>query len=336
LLSIIVPAHNSAAYLPECLAALAQSCSDSSEIIVVDDASDDDTAAVAAQLGVRVLRLARNSGPAAARNHGARHARGDILFFVDADVIVAENAAAKVVKTFAQDSGLAAAFGSYDASPRAEGLVSQYRNLLHHFVHQTGNTDASTFWAGCGAIRRTVFEDLGGFDEKRFPKPTIEDIELGYRLRQKGYRIFLDKTLLCTHLKAWNLSLLLRTDIVRRALPWSRLIAETKQRPNDLNLKWDQRLSFALVSIALVSFVFAALKPQLLLLTLGAFSAVVVINRRLYGFFARQRGWLFAASCILLHLLYYAYSGFTYVYVAIEYRLRKCTSSWLPARSEPS
>ena len=78
-------------------------------------------------------------------------------------------------------------------APRLQGVVSQYRNLLHHFVHQHGNSEASTFWAGCGAIRRSVFEEMGGFDEQRFPTPSIEDIELGYRLRQAGHRILLDK-----------------------------------------------------------------------------------------------------------------------------------------------
>ena len=125
-------------------------------------------------------------------------------------------------------------------------MISQYRNLLHHFVHQNGNREASTFWAGCGAIRRSVFEKIGGFDEKRFRRPSIEDIELGYRLRQSGYRILLDKRLQGTHLKGWNLYSLIRTDISCRAMPWSRLILETKKLPDDLNLKLGQRVSFCI------------------------------------------------------------------------------------------
>ena len=53
-----------------------------------------------------------------------------------------------------EEPGIAAVFGSYDDEPGAPNLVSQYRNLLHHFVHQTGRTEASTFWTGCGAVRR--------------------------------------------------------------------------------------------------------------------------------------------------------------------------------------
>src|SRR4030095_3475777 len=98
----------------------------------------DDTPSVAARMGVRVLQLAKNSGPGAARNCGARHAQGELLFFVDADVVVPLEAVSCVVKGFEERSDVAPVFGSYDASPRAEGVVSQYRNLLHHFVHQNG------------------------------------------------------------------------------------------------------------------------------------------------------------------------------------------------------
>ena len=69
---------------------------------------------------------------------------------------------------------------------------------------QNSNADANTFWAGCGAIRRSVFKDVGGFDEKKYKKPSIEDIDLGYRLSQKGYKIFLDKDIQVKHLKSWN------------------------------------------------------------------------------------------------------------------------------------
>ena len=96
--------------------------------------------------------------------------------------------------------------------------MSQYRNLLHHYVHQRGQIEASTFWGACGAIRRSVFEEVGGFDEERYPR-CIEDIELGYRLRRAGHRIVLDKNLQGTHLKKWTLWSVIRTDVCCRAMP---------------------------------------------------------------------------------------------------------------------
>lgn len=313
--SVVVPAYNSSHDLRECLLALAQSIPAALEIVVVDDASTDETSAVAAEHGAVVLRLARNSGPAAARNAGARAARGVIILFVDADVVVASDAIGRVAHAFEADAGLAAVFGSYDRRPRASGLVSQYRNLLHHFVHQTGNPDASTFWGGCGAIRRSVFFDVGGFDAERFQRPSIEDIELGHRLRAAGHRIRLDRDLQGTHLKRWRLLSVIRTDVTCRAVPWARLILVSRHLPDDLNLKWDQRVSSGLVGLAVLLVLVAPLRAELLGLAAIAVAAVVVLNRRFFAFLQRERGIAFACACVPLHLLYYLYSGLSFAYV---------------------
>lgn len=314
--SVIVPVYNNATDLEECLGAFKASSLPDSEILVVDDASTDDTPEVATRMGARVLRLAKNSGPAAARNYGARHAQGDILFFVDADVVIAPGTVNRVMTVFEENPDLAAVFGSYDARPRAGGLLSQYWNLRHHFVHQQGDPDASTFWAGCGAIRRSVFEEIGGFDEKRFRYPSIEDIELGYRLRQAGHRILLDKSLQGTHLKRWDLRSIIQTDITRRAIPWSRLLLESRKVPDDLNLKWAQRLSGALVILACLLVLLGGMFLfELVAVAAAALLGVVILNRELFVFFFRQRGLFFAATCIPLHFLYYLYSVLSYIYV---------------------
>jgi hypothetical protein len=214
-------------------------------------------------------------------------------------------------------------FGSYDASPRAPGLVSRYRNLLHHFVHQQGHREAATFWAGLGAVRRTIFLAVGGFDVARFPEPAIEDIEMGYRLRHAGHRILLDRDLQGTHLKAWTLASMIRTDLMRRALPWGRLMIERGAVARDLNLRTDQRWSALLLAVALVALVLAPLRSELWGAALIAILAVVVLNRRFYALLLRRGGLLFALGSIPLHLLYFLYSGFAFVYVSVESRLRQ-------------
>jgi len=321
MISVIVPVYNDSENLGVCLSALKRFARADTEIIVVNDASTDDSAAVAERFGVRVVDLPKNSGPAAARNAGARHAAGDILFFVDSDVVLARDALDRLERTFASRPDLAAVFGSYDACPKAPGLISQYRNLLHHFVHQNGNPAASTFWAGCGAIRRSVFEAVGGFDEGRFRRPSIEDIELGYRLRRAGYNILLEKNLQGTHLKRWTFGSMLRTDVIGRALPWSRLILETKRLPDDLNVKWEQRVGFLLTVTAVVGAVLSFFWPAFLALAVAALGGVLFLNRKLYVFFARRNGIPFAIGCVPLHVLYYLYSGLSYLYVWTVFNL---------------
>ena len=334
-LSIVVPVYNDSRNLAECLAALRAAEIPGCELIVVDDASPDDSAAVARRAGAVVIRLEQNSGPAAARNRGAAAASGDILFFVDADVAVAPDAVRRVAEAFAADPDLGAVFGSYDDAPRAPAMVSQYRNLLHHWVHQQGNPEASTFWAGCGAVRRACFVEVGGFDAALFRRPAIEDIELGYRLRRRGYRILLDKQLQGKHFKGWSLYSVIRTDILSRAVPWSRLVLEGGGAPNDLNLKRGQRVSGLLVLVALACLVLSPLRPALLLgpgaLALGA---VVVLNWPLYHFFLVRRGPWFLARALPLHWLYYLYSSLTYLAIWIHVHARRAPRR-LPGAAAP-
>lgn len=312
--SVVVPVHDNAASLAECLRALAGSAGQEVEVIVVDDASTDDSGAVASRSGARVLRLDPNSGAGAARNHGARSASGEVLLFVDSDVVVEPGTIGRVVRLLEERPDVAAVFGSYDKAPGAPGLVSQFRNLLHHFVHQQGDPDASTFWAGCGAVRRKVFESVGGFDTGTYGR-SIEDIELGYRLRDAGHRIVLDKGLHVKHLKRWTLRSFLRTDVFLRAIPWSRLILERRVSLDHLNLRPGQRASVALALTASGALVLAPLVPATLGIAGAAVLGLVLANGKLFAFFARERGLGFAASTLPLLLLHYAASGLGYLWV---------------------
>jgi GT2 family glycosyltransferase len=320
-LSIIVPAYNNCASLARCLSALHAEVPPDSELIVVDDASTDATPGVAVASGAQVLRLGKNSGPGAARNLGAARASGEVLLFVDADVVVAAGALDRVAEAFALDPTLAALFGSYDDDPEAPSLLSRYRNLLHHFVHQAGDREAATFWAGLGAVRRSVFVSVDGFDAARFPRPSIEDIELGYRLRRAGHRIRLDKGLQGTHLKRWSFWSMLRTDVMQRALPWSRLILDTQHAPVDLNLRPSQRLCGALSGVALAAFAAAPRWPSLLGVGGIALSCIAVVNRRFYALLWRRGGWRLTGLGFVLHVFYFIYSSASFAYAALERRL---------------
>jgi hypothetical protein len=236
---------------------------------------------------------------------------------------VARGAVERVTRAFAADPGLAALFGSYDDRPRAPGLVSRYRNLLHHFVHHEGREEASTFWAGLGAVRRGIFLAVGGFDAARFPRPSIEDIELGYRLRRAGHRIRLDPAVQGTHLKRWTFVSMVQVDVTRRALPWARLILETANVPADLNLRASQRLSAALAGLAVLGLALAPLRPALGFgVALAALAGVALLNRRFYALLWRRGGLPLLAAGFPLHVLYFLYSAASVAFVAIDARLR--------------
>ena len=319
LISIIIPVYNGSKYLHRCLDALARSSYRSFEIIVVDDNSTDNSAEIGQQKGATVLHMPRRSGPAAARNYGAQKARGDILFFVDADVVVQQDTVARVAADFLKYPDIAAVFGSYDDDPAEKNFISQFKNLYHHFVHQQSPAEAVTFWAGCGAVRREIFYAAGGFDLVRYYNPSIEDVELGYRLHRAGHRILLDKDLQVKHLKLWNLRGLLLADIFYRAVPWSYLLIEHRHIINSLNFRISDRISTGFVGLTVALFPFSIYKPQALYAVVLLLAAILFLNRRLYLFFIKRRGLKFAALAFPMQALYYFYSGATFTLCLSSY-----------------
>jgi glycosyltransferase involved in cell wall biosynthesis len=316
-MTVIIPAHDAAGTLPYCLEALAGSTRPPSEVIVVDDASTDRTGDVAARLGARVLRLPDGPiGPAAARNRGAEVARSEVLIFLDADVVIHADALALVEARMSANDDVAALFGSYDDDPPARDLASRYKNLVHHFIHQHSRCEASTFWAGCGAIRRDVLLDSGGFDEA-YRHPSIEDIELGVRLRRAGYRILSCPEVRSTHLKRWSLAGLIHTDIFRRAIPWSRLIVQSRSMPDDLNVCWRARISALAAWLMLASLVVGWWIPWAFLATLPMLALLVHLDRELLRFFHARGGGRFAVGAGLLHGLYYLYSSLVFASIGL-------------------
>ncbi len=319
-ISVIIPVFNGATSLGRCLGALASSRCSPFECIVVDDGSTDASPSIAQDFAVRMVHSAGGPfGPAHARNRGAELACGDILLFVDADVAVHPDTLDHVANTFARQPSIDATFGCYDDSPAATQFVSQYKNLFHHFVHQHGQEEGSTFWSACGAIRRDVFQASGGFDEAY---PSIEDIELGYRLRAAGHAIVLDRAIQVTHLKRWTLRGMIESDLFNRGIPWTRLMLQERKVLNDLNLRTSQRVSALLACLMVVHVVTAPFwlsltgvrfATRLLAPLLTVTGLIMLLNYRFYAFFQRKRGARFMLAVVPLHLLYYLYSVLAFV-----------------------
>jgi glycosyltransferase involved in cell wall biosynthesis len=285
------------------------------ELIVVDDMSTDESIEISLSKGAKVISTqSRQSGPANARNLAAMTAKGEVLLFVDADVVVKHDTLTKVANAFRLNPTIAALFGSYDDEPAEENFLSQYKNLQHHFVHQTSDSNASTFWAGLGAVRRDVFLSVGGFDCEQFPVPSIEDIELGMRLRGAGHSILLAKEIQAKHLKRWDILSLIRTEILCRAVPWSRLILARRGMINDMNLKTADRLSAVLVGLSLAALPLAFWKPVTVIIPLSFLLIVFYLNRKIFSFFANVKGPIFAAMTFPWQVAYFLYSGSSFAF----------------------
>jgi glycosyltransferase involved in cell wall biosynthesis len=306
-ISVVIAVHNGARMLDRCLEALSKSAVSPWECLVVDDGSDDDTTAVAERRGVSAISLNKRRGPAHARNVGARQARGDVVLFLDADVCVHEDALTRIADHFRYHTSLVAVIGAYDDTPAATPFVSQYRNLLHCSTHRLGLPDASTFWSGCGAIRRETFLSCGGFDD-HFVRPAIEDIEFGSRLKANGGHILLDPAIQVQHLKCWTLRSMIKTDIFDRGIPWTRLILRSGSMPNDLNVRWSQRLSVVLASVLTGALVLGASYTAL-----ACMLALVRLNWPFYSLVSRRLGFWSLLRAVPLHFLFHFYCGVAFV-----------------------
>jgi cellulose synthase/poly-beta-1,6-N-acetylglucosamine synthase-like glycosyltransferase len=287
------------------------------EVVFVFDGAPPPVPAWLARPDVRIVKTGTRSGPAVARNLAAESARGEILFFVDADVELAADTIDRVHAAFVADPDLVGLFGAYDDEPAAVGLTSTFRNLLHHHTHVSNPGTAGTFWSGCGAMRTTAFLDVGGFDEK-YAYPSVEDIELGMRVAANGGKILLAPDVRCKHLKHWTLASMVVTDIVHRATPWTRLIMNSRELPATLNLDWRGRLSGICSVLLAACLAVAVFVPVALWAALACGLVVVTLNSEFYGLCARKRGIGFAVASFALHWTYFVYSSLTFGAVTLH------------------
>jgi glycosyltransferase involved in cell wall biosynthesis len=327
--SVIVPVKNGHGVLPRMLDMLSRSelPRDSWELIVIDDGSTDDSPAIASEYADLVIRLpAPSHGPGYARNRGVERARGECVVFLDADCLVRPDTLTRLAETMMTRSDVAAVFGAYCDEPEAAGVVSKYRNLLHHYTHAQEPGEAQTFWAGCGCVRRAAFVAIGMYDEWRFSRPQIEDVELGYRLSAHGYRILLQPEIQVTHLKRWTFRGMLKADFMDRGVPWARLLAEQRallgkaaSKAKSLSLRAKEKSNTFFVCLGLLLLGLSVQPKDHLLAVLGALCLVIVILRGLplYAFFFRKRGLVFAICGVVLHMVYYVTAAVSVVWGAL-------------------
>jgi glycosyltransferase involved in cell wall biosynthesis len=323
--SVIVPFYNAAATLDRCLASLTERQSGDYEVLCVDDRSTDESAEIAMRYPVRLVQMIRRSGAAAARNLAASMAVGEIFFFVDADVFVPPGLVAAVDDRFAADATLDAVFGAYTILPAADNFTSVYKNFVHHYTHLTSHREASTFWCGCGAIRRAAFALAGGFAES-YTAASVEDIELGYRLQKRGGHIRLDPSLRVVHAKHYTLGRLVRSDLLDRAIPWTKLMARENIFKLDLNLKIGNVVSGIVLALflplgltALLVWPLADSWPLLAV----ALVSYLALNAGITTYVWRVMGACFALLFLVMYSITYLYSVLGFVLGLLLYSSEK-------------
>lgn len=190
MISVIIPARNAENTIRECLQAVLHQESlepgQDYEVIVVDDGSTDNTAVIAESNRVMVIRQS-NRGPAAARNSGAKLAKGSLLAFTDADCAPCSTWLRDLTQPF-QNPTVVGVKGIYRT--QQTNLVARFVQLEYEYKYERMKKQEAIDFIDtyCAAYRTEIFLLNGGFDES-FLVPSVEDQEFSFRLARKGYRL---------------------------------------------------------------------------------------------------------------------------------------------------
>ena len=219
--SVIIPTYRRADALRRTLAGLLVIAppADGMEVVVVDNADDRDTRAVVAEAGAQGLPVmclvASRGGAAAARNSGARQARGSCLVFMDDDMVPTNDAMLKLHLETHERFGRALVVGrwtyppeilsSFGASPFGRWRMDLERSWAGAREHRplgVGCIEVHTVSASNLSIDRGLFWQLGGFNE-RYPYAGAEDQDLSNRAVDAACRLVLNKEIHTHHYESW-------------------------------------------------------------------------------------------------------------------------------------
>lgn len=315
-ISIITPIYNSTSTLPAYLDAIFLSDNKDFELIIIDDASEDNPIEFIKRYPVIYRKLEKRQGAYHARQEASLISNGSILFFLDADVIIKPNTIGQVASIFVDKPDISALICSYDDSPGATNISSQFKFLYHHYIHQNEMEHVRSFWTGCGAIKKDVFVQVDGFKDSLLTNfNAVSDIELGYKLNQKCFKVYNAKHIQVKHLKRLGFLEWILTDFHDRGLPWMKvLLSYNDFRPN-LNLSRQACYSVVLIWGALVSFLFFLSFNQLFGLCFLIFEgAFLILNRQIIKFFRINRGLVFALRSIFYLSIYYFNCGLCFLW----------------------
>jgi GT2 family glycosyltransferase len=299
--SLIIPVYNAERTLGECLARVFQSTYTRFEVVLVDDGSTDGTRAIAAAFPVRLVSTGGRAGPAAARNLGALTAEGDILFFIDADVMLRRDSLERLVRRFAEGH-VDALCGVQAVDMRQRNLASQYKNLWMRWTYLRLTGDVPLFYTTAAAISRALFRQAGGFDVG-YTAPSLEDTAFGQKLARLSIRVRVQPDLEVEHVKGYSVASLLRTDFWRAvALARLKLRHREELGTNNSSVPTGYIVSIPLAGLGTAALLAGMMlgRPMVSAMGVAAGAGVILLNRKFLQTIRVHGGWSRALASILV------------------------------------
>lgn len=301
--SVIIPTYNGGATIRRCLEAVFLSRYPEFEVVVVDDCSSDNSVEIIKEFPCGLVRLDMRSGASKARNIGAQNSKGEILFFIDSDCLLKDNAVGLAVDAIKGKENIIVG-GTYTPLPADDGFFSTFQSIfIHH--SETRNEKPDYIASHAMVIHRRLFERSGGFPENFLP--ILEDVELSHRLRRNGCELEMNPDILVSHIFNFTLSKSLR-NAFRKAMFWTiysignkDLMSDSGTASRELKINGASLLASVLFLTLFISSGKAVfLFGPLLVLFFNAFS-----NRRLINAFCRAKGLFFTCTATLYYMTLY-------------------------------
>lgn len=312
-ISIIIPTYNDQENLKKTLSAILNSNYKPYEVIVVDDASTDKTKEEIEKIGFKYIKLEKNSGQATARNTGAKIAKGDILFFIDSDIMIKKDTLEQIDKAY-KNPEIMVYQGVTSKKPLNKGFGPELMALKwYHTLSK--ERKASFVYSHVFSIRKEVFNEFGGFNQKFRPPGAGEEFDLGIRLRKK-YILHTDPQLIVEQ----GFPGILRRAyyLYKRAYVWASLFSKTKKFE-----KTNATLKEALIGIfdilTIIFLVLSIFNTLFLYPFISFFLIQTILNSSFYLFILKEKGLLFLFRSISPTVLW----SIAQIFGATNYYIKK-------------
>ncbi len=320
MISIVIPTYNAAKFMPALLDSIFKQSVEDMEVLIVDDCSTDNTVEIAQKYPVKVIRLEINSGPAKARNIGVKAAKGDIIFFLDADVIVLDGAVNAVKEHFEKDPLAKCVIGICSTEPLNEGFVPRYMAMFE-YIHLIGTKDdkVSVFAPRCGAIRKDFFIEIGMYNES-YKGADVEDFELA-RMVNKTDPIILNKKMLVRHQFA-DFKQAMR-NYFKRTVMWVHLFFKEKKLDNAGPTAPSNGIAAICAFLSFFTLLFIPLIPSARYAFIFLIILFLFANLRWWNFMRKEAGFIFAVRALFLNYLLGINIVTAAIYGALSYPFAK-------------
>lgn len=307
-ISVIVPNRNGEKTIGLCLNAAFTSKYTNFEVIVVDDCSSDNSLSIIESYPCRLVALKEHGGASKARNTGAHHSKGEVLFFIDADCLLQPETLANAAAAYQNKGPGVIVGGTYTWLPYDRRFFSTFQSIYIHYSETKNLADPDYVATHAMLIAKDLFQKSGGFDEDFMP--ILEDVEFSHRVKKKGAKLLMDDNILVQHIFNFSLAKSMRNG-VRKSKYWSLYSIKNRDLLSDSGtasqeFKFNVVGCFANALLLLIAFLLKSwffVVPILLL-----FGSNLYFNRHLLRAFQNAGGTFFAILAVLYYTLVYPFA----------------------------